>query len=72
MEYMAACPSSKSAMSRVRISGSPLGGCDGVDASSLQWFKISEAGWDGKEFASETITRTNSWSFNIPSELAAG
>lgn len=57
MEYMAACPSS---------------GCDGVDASSLQWFKISEAGWDGKEFASETISRTKAWTFHIPTEIASG
>jgi cellulase len=57
MEYMAACPAS---------------GCDGVDASSLQWFKISEAGWDGKEFASETITRDRAWTFHIPTEIASG
>jgi hypothetical protein len=57
MEYMAACPAS---------------GCDGVDAASLQWFKISEAGWDGNAFASETITRERKWTFRIPNEIASG
>jgi len=48
------------------------GGCSGVEAASLDWFKISEAGWDGKAFASETITHTRSWSFEIPAEVAPG
>jgi cellulase len=60
MEYLARCPDS---------------GCNGVDASTLQWFKISEAGWkwNGKEeFASETITRDRAWTFKIPTEIASG
>jgi cellulase len=57
LEYMARCPDS---------------GCSGVEAASLNWFKISESGWNGKEFASETITHTRSWSFKIPSEIAPG
>lgn len=60
MEYMAACPAS---------------GCNGVDASTLQWFKIGQAGWkwNGKEeFASETITRDRAWTFQIPTEIASG
>ncbi|WRT70441.1 uncharacterized protein IL334_007439 [Kwoniella shivajii] len=56
-EYMAACPST---------------GCDGVDASSLQWFKIAEDTFDGSKWPSDTIVSTLAWTFNIPTELAAG
>jgi len=57
LEYMAACPSS---------------GCTGVNAWDLDWFKISHAGWDGREFASERITRGLTWDFKIPAEIAPG
>ncbi|WWC64347.1 uncharacterized protein I303_106957 [Kwoniella dejecticola CBS 10117] len=56
-EYMAACPSS---------------GCDGVDASSLQWFKIQEDTFEGSKWPSDTIVSTLDWTFTIPTDLAAG
>ncbi|WVQ94614.1 hypothetical protein IAU59_001694 [Kwoniella sp. CBS 9459] len=56
-EYMAACPAS---------------GCDGVDAASLQWFKIAEDSFDGTKWPSDTIVSTLAWTFKIPSDLAAG
>ncbi|WVF67002.1 hypothetical protein IAT40_001745 [Kwoniella sp. CBS 6097] len=56
-EYMAACPAS---------------GCDGVDAASLQWFKIDEATFDGTKWPSDTIVSSLAWTFKIPSDLAAG
>ncbi|WVW85922.1 hypothetical protein I302_107960 [Kwoniella bestiolae CBS 10118] len=56
-EYMAACPST---------------GCDGVDAASLQWFKIEEVSFDGTKWPSDTIVSTLEWTFTIPSDLAAG
>jgi hypothetical protein len=48
------------------------GGCDGVKAADLNWFKISEAGWDGKQWGSDLIHQTNRWSFNVPTGLASG
>lgn len=70
MEYMAACPDS---------------GCNGVYGSSLDWFKISEAGYSGSPttedvlrpdqysgWASDKIIQTGDWTFNIPSDLASG
>lgn len=71
MEYMAACPSS---------------GCNGVDAASLDWFKISEAGYSGSltvvgtdlladqytGWASARIIQTGDWTFTIPAEIASG
>ncbi|OCF43460.1 hypothetical protein I317_02760 [Kwoniella heveanensis CBS 569] len=56
-EYMAACPAS---------------GCDGVDAASLQWFKIAEDTFDGTQWPSDKIVSTLAWTFKIPSDLAAG
>lgn len=56
-EYMAACPSS---------------GCDGVDASSLTWFKIQEDTFDGTVWPTASITSTHQWTFKIPTDLAAG
>lgn len=50
----------------------PAAGCDGVDAASLDWFKISEHTNDGSKWASDTIVSTLKWSFDIPSDLAAG
>lgn len=72
MEYMAACPDS---------------GCNGVDAASLDWFKISEAGYTGSptipgqdldpsQFpgweAADKIIKTGDRTFTIPSEIAPG
>lgn len=52
----------------------PTSGCDGVDASTLDWFKISEKTNDGSidNWASDTIVSTLKWSFDIPSDLAPG
>jgi hypothetical protein len=50
----------------------PSGSCDGVDASSLAWFKISEATNDGTTWASATIANTLNWSFDIPADIAPG
>jgi hypothetical protein len=58
MEYMAECPT---------------GNCDGVDAASLQWFKISEQGVDGNgEWATDKLNRTRIWSFTIPDNIKTG
>lgn len=47
-------------------------GCDGVDATSLSWFKISEAANDGSAWASEQITSSLNWQFTIPSSIPDG
>ena len=49
-----------------------VGGCDGVNAAGLNWFKISEAGWDGHQWGSDIIHQTNRWTFNVPVGLAPG
>jgi len=72
LEYMAACPASEFLRCRSKSRLTRSGGCSGVEAASLNWFKISESGWNGREFASETITRTRSWTFEIPAEVAPG
>ncbi|MGG6498650.1 UNVERIFIED_CONTAM: lytic polysaccharide monooxygenase auxiliary activity family 9 protein, partial [Bacteroidetes bacterium 56_B9] len=56
-EFMARCPGSS---------------CDGVDAASLDWFKIAEETWDGTQWPTERISQTKSYAFTVPSDLAAG
>jgi cellulase len=46
--------------------------CDGVDAASLKWFKISEEGFVGGSWAGEKISKTLKWDFTIPSDIASG
>jgi len=46
--------------------------CDGIDAASLDWFKISEDGFDGTIWAGEELANTKEWAFEIPSDLASG
>lgn len=58
MEYMAECPT---------------GSCDGVEASSLDWFKISEQGVDESgEWATDKLNKTRIWSFKIPEGIKTG
>lgn len=57
MEYMAECPT---------------GDCNGVDAFSLDWFKISEASWDGTQWPTEQVNQTKSWTFSIPQGVKSG
>jgi hypothetical protein len=50
-----------------------IAGCDGVDAATLPWFKISEDAYDGKEWASDKLNSSNAaWTFKIPEEIAPG
>ena len=50
-----------------------LGGCDGVDAAGLPWFKISEDAYDGTQWASDKLNSSGaSWSWKIPAEVAPG
>jgi hypothetical protein len=46
--------------------------CDGIDAASLEWFKISEEGFVGSTWAGEKLAETMQWAFDIPSDLASG
>lgn len=57
MEYMAECPSDS---------------CDGVDAASLQWFKISEQAGSGTQWATDVLNQTRSWTFQIPENVKSG
>jgi hypothetical protein len=50
-----------------------VAGCDGVEAASLPWFKISEDAWNGQEWASDTLNKSAAtWTFKIPEEVAPG
>jgi len=46
--------------------------CDGIDAASLDWFKISESLFDGTQWPGEKIASTLEWPFTIPTDLASG
>ena len=48
--------------------------CQGVDATSLDWFKIASKSWMGTEWASDVISKApeHDWSFDIPADLAPG
>lgn len=54
------------------------GACETVDPTTLQWFKIDEAGLNSPtpapgNWASDTmIANNNSWTVAIPSDIAAG
>jgi len=50
-----------------------IGGCDGVEAAGLPWFKISEDAYDGSQWASDKLNSSNAaWTFEIPAEVAPG
>lgn len=48
--------------------------CQGVEAASLDWFKIASTSWTGTEWASDVISKApeHDWSFDIPADLAPG
>lgn len=49
--------------------------CEGVDKTSLKWFKIDAEGFDGttNQWAAEKLIKNNNtWTTTIPSDLAAG
>ncbi|KAL7273294.1 hypothetical protein RUND412_003868 [Rhizina undulata] len=49
------------------------GDCTSVDATTLSYFKINEAGYSDGTWASDTlIANNNSWSVTIPSDIIAG
>ncbi|KAL7273290.1 hypothetical protein RUND412_003864 [Rhizina undulata] len=49
------------------------GDCTSVDATTLSYFKINEAGYSNGTWASDTlIANNNSWSVTIPSDIIAG
>lgn len=49
------------------------GGCDGVEAAGLPWFKISEDAYDGIQWASDKLNSSGAaWTFMIPAEVAQG
>lgn len=56
-EYMAACPES---------------GCDGVDATSLDWFKIAEDVYENGVWGSSKISDSLEYTFSIPTDLRSG
>ena len=51
---------------------SPSGGCDGVDAASLDWFKIAEANFDGTLWPTQEVAATLDWDFTIPANIRPG
>ena len=55
-EFMARCPGTS---------------CDGVDASTLDWFKISEENYNG-EWPTLKVSQTRQRTFTIPADLAPG
>ncbi|KAI5852062.1 glycosyl hydrolase family 61-domain-containing protein [Tricharina praecox] len=49
------------------------GDCSAADPTTLDFFKIDEAGYDGTTWASDTlIAAGNKWTVTLPSDIAAG